>query len=297
MQKRASSDTKQSQKTVFAPLPISVGEPIYYDKAAITLSYSESFPKLHYHDRYEIGICEEGEGLFLVDGAFTSLKSGDLIFIPPHRHHYAHSLHKDHPCKLRFFYILPDALSPLVGSDGESLLRMARIIPPVLRSYEENPMTAILYGIIELREPIAHARERAALLRLSAFLLEAPLYFGAQGDLRLLPMAENDESDIPSQLAEHIALHYNDNEPTASLASAFHMSESQLRRRFAAKYGMPPIAYRNNLRCRIAEEMLLHSQLSVTEIAERTGYATASDFYRAFLKTRGISPSKYRKNK
>jgi AraC-like DNA-binding protein len=58
---------------------------------------------------------------------------------------------------------------------------------------------------------------------------------------------------------------------------------------------MPPIAYRNRVRCRIAAELLTKSTLSIAEIADRVGFGSTSDFYRAFRTFYAVSPSEYRK--
>ena len=68
------------------------------------------------------------------------------------------------------------------------------------------------------------------------------------------------------------------------------------KRKFVKAYGRPPIAYRNSLRCKIADELLLHTNLSISEIAERIGYSTPADFYRSFLKIHGVTPSDRRRN-
>ena len=96
-------------------------------------------------------------------------------------------------------------------------------------------------------------------------------------------------------IAEHLSLFYHLSESCAELASACHLSESQLRRQFVRAYGISPIAYRNRLRCRIAKELLSNRQLTVSEITQRIGYRAVADFCRAFRKEYGLSPTEYRK--
>jgi AraC-like DNA-binding protein len=60
---------------------------------------------------------------------------------------------------------------------------------------------------------------------------------------------------------------------------------------------MPPIAYRNSLRSSIAAELLLRTEFSISEISTKLGFTSSSDFYRAFRKQYGESPSEYRKRK
>ena len=130
--------------------------------------------------------------------------------------------------------------------------------------------------------------------KFAAFLLE----YGSQIDIEgssLLPA--NLADPTIKNVAEYIALHYSDSFTSSDLASLCHLSESQLRRRFVAAYGNSPMAYRNSLRCRIAAELISRTELSIFEISSRVGYATTSDFFRAFVKYKGFSPSEYRRRK
>lgn len=292
MQKHASSSAQEAFKTFFAPLPTSSEDAVYYDREPIALAYSSDFSRLHFHDRYEIGFCEDGEGLLCSDGVFSSFSTGDVLFVPPSKAHYAHSLHADRACRLRFYYIAPDAL-PSLPIPQERLNALLDRIPSVLRAGEHPQALATLGGILH-DGALTESKKSAILLRLSTLLLES--------EQTALPSdtsaarAEHAQNEATA-LAEFLSLHYRDEHTSAELAALFHLSESQLRRRFVAEYGLPPIAYRTVLRCKIAAELLVRSELSVAQIAERVGYASASDFYRSFRKARGISPSQYREQK
>jgi AraC-like DNA-binding protein len=125
-------------------------------------------------------------------------------------------------------------------------------------------------------------------------VVEAEPMFGIS-QASLSPSIANHTGEA-TQLAEFLSVHYRENTSAADLAALFHLSESQMRRKFVKAYGRPPIAYRNSLRCKIADELLLHTNLSISEIAERIGYSTPADFYRSFLKIHGVTPSDRRRN-
>ncbi len=44
-----------------------------------------------------------------------------------------------------------------------------------------------------------------------------------------------------------------------------------------------------------AKELLLHTELSISEVAEKTGFTNSSYFYRMFKKTNGVTPNDYRR--
>ena len=289
MQKRAYSSQSTPFKQFFAPLPTASESAIYYDREPISLCYSTDFTKLHFHDRYEIGFCEEGEGLICSNGVFSSFAQGEILFIPPNQAHYAHALYADRPCRLRFYYIAPSAL-PHLANCQDRLAATLECIPSVLRESEHPQAVATLGGILH-NGSLSESKKAAILLRTATFLIEAASLFPS-------PLSADSASHIPSneatQLAEFLSLHYRDHTTAAELSALFHLSESQMRRKFVSEYGIPPISYRNTLRCKIASELLLRTDLSITQISERVGYLSPSDFYRSFRKNRGISPSEYR---
>jgi hypothetical protein len=105
---------------------------------------------LHYHERYEIGLCEQGEGLVLCEGKYASLTAGDAMLVPPRAHHYSRSLHRDAPCLCRFVYVRKETLHALLG-DGEAAERMEKTawaIPTVLRP-AEHPAAAAAIAHLE----------------------------------------------------------------------------------------------------------------------------------------------------
>ena len=293
MPKHAYSSKKQYH-TLFEPLPVQSDNVLYFDKNAISLPYYEDFPRLHYHDRYELGICESGDGLFLSDGVYSSVTEGDLIFIAPDSRHYSRSLYRDKRCRCRFIYINARAIEEALSFDAAEI---ARKIPPVIRPSEYPQAAAVISEIAESCKQNLPNKERLAVLKGAVMLLEAERWFGGaykHSEKSDLFIGETD--DAVAKTAEYLSLNYSANHSVKELAARCYLSESQLRRRFLAVYGMPPIAYRNHLRCNIAAELLSRTRLSVSEISERIGYTSPSDFYRIFQKCRGCSPSEYRKH-
>ena len=63
---------------------------------------------------------------------------------------------------------------------------------------------------------------------------------------------------------------------------------------FKKHSGVSPKQYLNNIRIARATELLANSEMSVTEIAELTGYKDSLQFSTFFKKQTGISPRKYR---
>ena len=58
---------------------------------------------------------------------------------------------------------------------------------------------------------------------------------------------------------------------------------------------MPPLTYLNKTRIKAAENLLLNTDISVAEIAYRTGFYDCAHFTKAFILEKGVSPLTFRK--
>lgn len=75
------------------------------------------------------------------------------------------------------------------------------------------------------------------------------------------------------------------------VAAMLHMSYENFRRRFRRVAGISPNSYRIRRRLEQADALLLHTSLSIKEIAGRLGYSDQSCFTRQYKKYIGRSPS------
>lgn len=82
--------------------------------------------------------------------------------------------------------------------------------------------------------------------------------------------------------------------PLDEIASAAHLSPFHFARLFKKLTGATPHAYLATLRAARARELLAESDLSITEIAARVGYASSSHFAKAFRQATGLSPRAFR---
>lgn len=87
---------------------------------------------------------------------------------------------------------------------------------------------------------------------------------------------------------------YASNLTTADLAQKVGLSVSQFNRQFRKSFRTTPHAYITNVRISAACHHLVTSDLSMAEIAIRTGFYDQSHFTNHFAKRYGMPPSKYR---
>ena len=82
---------------------------------------------------------------------------------------------------------------------------------------------------------------------------------------------------------------------THELARELHLSRSQVHRKIKALTGMSAAIYIRHIRLQKAKELLLSTDLSISEIAYHTGFKTPVYFSQVFKETFGEPPSATRK--
>jgi AraC family L-rhamnose operon transcriptional activator RhaR len=81
----------------------------------------------------------------------------------------------------------------------------------------------------------------------------------------------------------------------SDLADQLHLAPSYLVRLFRATVGLPPIAYLAQQRAETAAGLLLHTDLTISQIGHEVGWADATYFARRFKAHFGVSASDYRR--
>ena len=85
----------------------------------------------------------------------------------------------------------------------------------------------------------------------------------------------------------------NDQFDANALSSAMAMSRAQLLRRMKSLTGNSPGYYIKTMRLEKAKELLETSDVSVSEVAFQTGFASPSNFTKVFSEKYGINPSQF----
>jgi PAS domain S-box-containing protein len=103
--------------------------------------------------------------------------------------------------------------------------------------------------------------------------------------------------EIPEGMAaalSHFEGHLTQQTTPSTMAAAAEMSLSRFSRLMNRLYGVSPNQRIVQIRCDAATHLLLNTERSVAEIAQQTGFYDHSSFTRAFRKTIGITPKRYR---
>ena len=99
----------------------------------------------------------------------------------------------------------------------------------------------------------------------------------------------------PAETAlQYIHNHYFDTITLNILCNLTNTNRTTLNKEFKQKTGLSPINYLTTYRIDIAKQLLSHTNLSLKEIAEATGFHYESQFSKTFYSKTGIRPGKYR---
>ena len=102
-------------------------------------------------------------------------------------------------------------------------------------------------------------------------------------------------NETVEQVCAYLAANYRQKFSLTEVAARFYLSPYYLSRLFRRVTGQSIVDYLNNRRIEAAQKLLETTELSISAIAEQTGFASAAHFRRVFREVMDISPLQYRK--
>lgn len=255
---------------------------------------SFSMPADHCHDSYELYYLLSGERNYFIKDRTYRVTRGDLVFIG------RNDLHKT-----------TDPGAPaheriLINFKAEFLTEFFTFPVGGLLTFFDQEVKVISLGLKEqgfvenlLFKMLTEKNTRPAGYEIYLrVLLTELLLFLQRSVARRRSIAFRHQSALHEKISEivrYINEGYRQRISLAQLAKEFFISPYHLSRTFKDITGFSYSEYLNTVRIKEARKLLRESGLSVTEIAEKTGYESVTHFGRVFKKLTGISPSEYRK--
>lgn len=257
------------------------------------------FP-MHWHNEMEIVYVISGEFDECIDLESYHVKKGDIILISPC------SLHsfKQHEDKSAVFRSVIFDFNMLTGknTDGCSIkyftpfLENQYMSPMVISSdaayYEElrNCLTKLI-SLYDEKGNFFEIRIKAELYNL--FYILFSYFFELEADETNLK--DNTTRNIKNIL-DYISENYMKQITIDELADNINLSKHYFMRFFKKYMGMTCIEYINDYRLNVAANLLLTTNMQVTEVSSRIGISNLSYFNRIFKKKYHMTPKEYRFN-
>lgn len=178
---------------------------------------------------------------------------------------------------------------------------LVKLLPPVVHVRRDEPGATRLRRIVELIGDEADAGRpgRALILeRLVEVLLLEALRLRSESAAReeqglLAGLSDPSLARALREIHADVARRFT----VEQLARTARMSRAVFAERFASTVGMPPMQYLLEWRMAHAKTLLRGERRALAEVAEKTGYQSASAFSTAFTRLTGRTPSEFARSK
>ena len=242
----------------------------------------------HNHEHLEVVLFISGEGEYIHNARSYRVKPGTLAILNQGMFHAEN-------------YPAFDGLFINVGIQGVKLwnLPAGHLLPPDIEPVVPQAdsfrdllrLTRLLQLTAGKKSP--YAKEEMPLL-LQLFLLM--LYETAvTAEHAHLEHSHLKSWTVGNAAKEYMEKNYSEEINIGDVAKEQHVSSTYLSHAFQKEFGYSPTRYLSYLRIGNAQTLLSETDLSITEISHMVGFNSSNNFYIAFHKVVGHSPSEYRK--
>ncbi len=259
---------------------------------------------MHEQEFFEINVITKGSGTHYVGENCTTANVGDVFIIPPN---LSHGYNGGQGFDV-FHVIISDSFMNKNVADLQQLPAFFILFgaEPLMRGKTEKPLhlrlsqesfdkTVKLLNQIEALKDFKDSYE--CLLRNNLTMV------------LILSLCENYTKYVPTEIKmlsqdqafmnslSYIHQHYFEKITIADLTKIAHLSRTAYIEKFKKICKIPPSEYITQRRIESASNMLINTNLSISEIAYRTGFYDSSHFTKTFENLLKISPVNFRKQK
>lgn len=265
---------------------------IWVKKRKLFASYSMS--SSHCHEYNEIFYLKSGECSLFMQHTIYRLKPGDLAIIPTGTIHKTTYLSNcEHERIVLDFK--DEHIKEITHRYGDKFLneflgkKVLSFTTKQIRYLEDHLDKMIL----ELEQPdyFSDAYLNTYLIEFILFLIR---FQNRNTDIYKTMDLENESIQ---NAADYIFHNYDKPISLNEMANMLHLNRSYFSKKFKQTTGIGFKEYLTRIRIRHAEQYLLESNMSITEIAFACGFTDSNYFGDAFRRINSISPLAYRKNK
>ncbi|MBR7107371.1 MAG: AraC family transcriptional regulator [Lentisphaeria bacterium] len=230
------------------------------------------------HQFHCLYFCIRGSGSIEIDGVPFFVKAGEAIGVLPHHPHRRMPGNAEvHYLLLRFTPTDPELISDLFGRILVIPESAGALISKLMSCYQE---------VVE--NSSAEANNETALY--ATLILNS---------LLSVPRNSNpQQSFLPERLNKALQLltdPENINMPLHLIAKKLGITAGHLSDLIRDHLGYPPSRLKHTIHIRIAIHLLLHTDMNITEVAEKSGFKSVYAFSRFFKQDHGMSPREFRK--
>lgn len=271
------------------------GELPFYIRGYELRFYPSMGHPCHHHEDIEFLYAIQGHMTYSINGQLCRIGEGEGIFVNSRHLHYGFS---EDGTNCKFFcillnpvllsvtpYVEREYVSPLTDNTAFTHQRLSPEVPWQKRVLE---LMLHVYAVYQ-------KKERGYVLELQScfYGIWQQLYCNmpqstaaaAKTDMKL---------NMLRQMVCYLQEHLTEKLTLSDIAQAGHVCESTCCRLFQKYLNRSPVGFLNECRLDKACALLRGSDISITEVANRTGFNGASYFTEQFRKQYGCTPSQFR---
>ena len=259
-------------------------------------------PYLHSHTNLELSYIKSGRGEYMVDDKVYDVKPGDIFIF---NNIETHGIGVYPPDDLVNMVIHFDPR--LIWNIGNNLFdaRYLDIFYNRNANFEnrldrQNPATGEIRRLFLEIEREFHERNQEYELMIKVKLLNILVglirHYSYTDEFSTAPPKVKKDFSIMNSVLEYIDTHIDQEITLSDLASIAYMNPSYFSTVFKDYNNLSPSQYIAKRRVGLAREYLKATDKTVIEIANACGFNTMANFYKAFKKYTGKTPSDFRIN-
>ncbi|MEL7067575.1 MAG: AraC family transcriptional regulator [Cyanobacteria bacterium J06581_3] len=244
----------------------------------------------HFHEGYTIGLNEFGQGRCLHRGQIHFHHPGSFNCINPGEMHTG-EVSSAQGWAFRNLYISVSAIQQILRQlnlPGQPLPCFSNII------VNDAILRALFYRLFQaLDDPVSQLEPQSLLLRFLFLLFTRDAHFSPQ-TLASTSTAPKQKSKAVVIARDYLRVHCTKDISIDALAALVDLNPFYFIRCFHQQVGVSPHSYKQHWQLLSAKQALSTEQ-SLSEISLAYGFYDQSHFTRAFKRTFGVTPGRYRK--
>ena len=115
--------------------------------------------------------------------------------------------------------------------------------------------------------------------------------------IRYLHEEDSQYTPVVRQIMDEVQKNYKEDMNLKTLAYKYHMNASYLGQIFQKEVGCSFTQYLSSKKIEMAKELILNTNMKISDIAKQVGYPDTSYFYRKFKQHYGVAPVSLREMK
>ncbi len=267
------------------------GRDIYIDREENNKPYV--MKNSHMHDYYEVYYLMNGTRRYFINHTLYNMEPGDVILVNKGDLHLTTMISSEYYYE-RYLMTFNDKFVERACENIDHDLFMnafnaKKVHVPVSKRYAFEALLHKLSAECEKSDEYAEFLAHSHMAEIMIFLDRCAGHSVAPFD----DISVHEERI--QQVCKYIINYYNQPITLADISKMAYMSPTYFSKKFKKVTGFGFNEYLNNVRIKMATNMLVETQYSVTEIARFCGYKDSNYFGDVFKKIMGVSPSKYRK--